>query len=273
MTPEFAQQLTSSGWDEIEGTAQRYQVAFPTVLSSPYSPNDFFLRSIDSNRASRSLHAFADGLFGRNAHEQIEFLQPPVPDYFMNSYQNCPLYQEAVAVYEEQIAFREGPEFQEMTSQVNSKLGFHGSHALRINEIDMLFLLCKYDQIYNLEELSPFCGALSISNHEVHEYDNDLDTYYRHAYGYPNYRRLFENLSCFVFQDLLRYLESDDPSDYKAKIFMTHNTPFSLFLVVLAVSEDDVPLTRHNFAQQGNRLWRTGVNIPMAANIAVIRHE
>lgn len=270
---EVAQNLSSSGWEEMEELAKRYQAAFPTILSSPYSPSEYFFRSAGAHRTETSLHAFTDGLFGLNAHQQVRFENFSEPDLLLRSYANCPLFQDVIAIREEQNVFREGPEYQEMTSQVSAKLGFHGSHALRNNEVEMIFLLCKYEQIFNLNSTSPFCGALSIANHQIHEYYTDLDTYYRLGYGRSNYRKLYENINCFVIQDLLRYLQSNDVTDHKARIFSTNNPTFTLFLVVLGVVEDDVALTRHNLAQQTNRLWKTGVNVPMAANFAVIRHE
>lgn len=51
--------------------------------------------------------------------------------------------------------------------------------------------------------------------------------------------------------------------------------PFKSFAIVLgdAWSLGDAPLTRHNFAQQEGRQWRSSFIAPMASNFVVVRLE
>lgn len=273
ITFENVQHLTSAGWNEFEGLAQRYQAAFPSILPSTYSPNDYFFRTTGAHRTARSLHAFSDGLFGVDGHEQVQFEDVPEQDHVLSPYVNCPLYQQIIAIRQEQNGFREGPEYAEMSSQISAKLGFHGSHALRNSEVEMLFLICKYEQIFDLNSTSPFCAALSVANHQVYEYFWDLDIYYRVGYGHSNYRRLFANINCFLMQDMLRFLQSNGGNDHKARIFNSNMADSVLFLLNFGAFEGDIALTRHNFAQQSNRLWKSSQITPMGANLAVIRFE
>ncbi|XP_037052504.1 multiple inositol polyphosphate phosphatase 1-like [Bradysia coprophila] len=271
---ERAAHLTSVGWDEYEWLAQRYQAAFPTLLPSTYSPSDYFFRSSGLNNAARSLYAFADGLFGTGGHESVEFADVPEVDYLLLPHIQCPLYQDVIfSDRREPEAFRQGPEYQQMAIQVSAKLGFHASQVLRINEIDILASFCKYEQIWYLNGTSPYCAGFSIANHQVYEYYWDLDLYYRFGYGHPNYRRLLENMNCFLMQDLLTAIQSNNDGDHKARIFNTNNITLILFLLHFGVYEDDTPLTRHNFAQQTNRLWKSSFIIPMAANLAIVKYD
>lgn len=272
ITLEFAQYLISAGWNELEGLGQRYQAAFPTILSS-YSPNDFLFRASNYQRTQVSLHAFADGLFGVNGHEQVEFEEEVEPDYLLRAYTHCPLFNEIITNLRERDEFREGPEYQQMTSQVSAKLGFHASHALRNHEVATLALICKYEQIWHLNTTSPLCGAFSVANRQVIEYLEDLEFYHRVGPGRTEYRRLFENLVCFNMQDLLRFLQSNGVDDHKARIYSAHVTILPMILMNLGAFETDEILTQHNFAQQTQRVWRAGMIIPMAANLAVIRYE
>ncbi|KAG4076119.1 hypothetical protein HA402_011465 [Bradysia odoriphaga] len=272
ITMENAEFLASSGWDEMKALAQRFQIAFPSILSSTYSPNDYFFRSTEFQRTKASLNAFADGLFGVNGHEQIRFEDIPEQDVFMRSNQHCPLYIQINAERFEQNAFREGPEYQEMTVQVSAKLGFHGSHALRNNDIAILAQICRFEQIWDLSATSPFCAAFSVANSQVIEYSEDVDLYFRFGYGRPQYRRLYENLMCFQMQDMLNFIQSNDANDHKARIFSGHVNQFLIILNFRAF-DDDAPLTRHNFAQQMQRVWRSSFNMPMASNLAVIRYD
>lgn len=273
ITLEREQYLTDAGWNELQGLAQRYQEAFPTVLSNVYSPNDYFFRTTYKQRTLASLRAFADGLFGFNGFERVHFEEVPTPDLLLRPHDSCEFYDEAIREDVEQEEFLEGPEYQEMITQVSAKLGFHGSHQLRAVELETLATICKFEQIWNINVTSPLCAAFSVANHQVLEYYEDLDYYYRVGYGYTAFRRLFENMNCHLMQDMLRFLQSNNSSDHKARIFSTHSTILQLILVTFSAFEDETPLTRHNFAQQTFRQWKSSLVAPMATNLAVIRYE
>lgn len=272
ITVERAQYVSVAGWNEVEGIARRYQAAFPTILSSTYSRNDFLFRSSNYQRTQFSLQAFADGLFGANGHQDVDFITIQ-PDYLLRAYTMCPLYNEVVGSLPERDAFREGPEYQQMTLQVSAKLGFHGSHALRNNDVNTLSLICKYEQIWYPNETSALCSAFSVANRQVIEYIEDLDLYHRLGPGKAEYRRLWQNLVCFNMQDLMQFLVSNDPDDHKARIYSGHVVLLPMVLSNLGAFATDEPLTQHNFAQQTARAWRAAQVIPMAANLAVIRFE
>lgn len=273
ITLEREQFLTPAGWNELEGLAQRYQEAFPSIFSSNYTPSDYYFRPTYKQRTQASLNAFADGLFGINAHEQVEFEELPDPDFLLRPHDNCPLYDEVARNPIEQVAFLEGPEYEEMIEQVSQKLGFQGSRTLRAIQVEVLAIICKYEQIWDTNSTSPLCAAFSVGNHQVLEYYEDLDYYYRVGYGFPEYRTLYENMNCHLMQDLLRFIQSDDPADHKARIFSTHSSILQLIIVTFGSFEDEVALTRHNFAQQTFRLWKSSLVAPMATNLAVIRYE
>ncbi|KAJ6642109.1 Multiple inositol polyphosphate phosphatase 1, partial [Pseudolycoriella hygida] len=233
ITLEISQHLTSSGWKELEELAYRYQSAYPSILSSTYSPNDYLFRFADTQRTEASLRAFADGLFGINGSDQVRFEDIPAVDTFLLPQTSCPLWVNVTSTQIEHLEFRDGVEYQQMLGQVSAKLGFHGSHTLRPNEVEM----------------------------------------FAFGYGFSSHRRLFENLPCFLMQDLLNFLQSNDDADHKAKVYNTNGTPLMILMVTLGAFEDDVPLTRHNFAQQTERLWKTSFISPMATNLAVIRYD
>ncbi|XP_037046518.1 multiple inositol polyphosphate phosphatase 1-like [Bradysia coprophila] len=273
ITMDVASNLSPSGWNEMEALAQRYQAAFPSILPSTYSPKDYFFRGARYERMEYSLHAFADGLFGVDGYEQAQFEEIPEPDFFMRSFSYCSLYQDIIQRIERD-AFAEGPEYQEMVMQVSAKLGFHNSNVLRNSEIALLAVYCLYEQTWNLNytDPSPFCAAFSVANAQVIEYSRDLEWYYRIGYGEQEHRRLYENLMCFPLQDMLRFMQSNDANDHKARIFNGHVSQF-LILLHFDAFDGDAILTRHNFAQQTQRVWRSTDILPMAANLVVIRYD
>lgn len=273
ITLDVSQHLTASGWDELKNLAKRYQYAFPSILSSNYSRQDYLFRFTNNQRTEFSLRAFADGLFGANRSDLVHFEDVPQVDTLLLPQTSCPLWNNVTSTQIEHLQFQEGPEYGQMLSQVSAKLGFHGSHTLRAHEVEMFATICEYDQVFNLSAPSPFCAAFSVANHHVLEYYQDLDFYYRSGYGFSAYRRLFENLPCFLMQDLLSFIQSNDVDDHRARIYNTNGTPLMIMLVTFGALQGDVPLTRHNFAQQSQRLWRTSLISPMATNLAVIRYE
>lgn len=213
-------------------------------------------------------------MFGFNGFEQVEFEEIPEDDVLLRPYDFCPLYSNVTREFTERDAFAEGPEYQEMLTQVSSKLGFHGSNHLRAEEVETLANICRFEQIWSLNSQSPLCAAFSIANHRVLEYYDDLSYFYRYGYGRGAYRRLFENMSCEVMQDLLRFFDPESQaSDQKVKLYNAHISSVQLLLVTLGALEDDALLSRHNFAQQTFRNWRISVITPMAANLVVIQYE
>lgn len=270
---DHAMYLVLSGWNEMEGLGRRYQAAFPTLLPSNYSKSHYFFQSSDEQRTIASLNALADGLFGYNGFEEVEFEDFNVPDLLLRPYFFCPLSEDLWYRTAERDAFADGPEYQEMLSQVSAKLGFIGSNALRRTEVETLYLICVFEQVWYPDTPSPMCAGFSIANHQVREYHDDLDFYYRNGYGFPQYRRFHENLSCYIMQDWLQFIQSTDPNDPTAKLYNAHIDLFVPMLVSLGVFEDSTPLTRHNFAQQTFRLWKISQILPSGANIVVVRYE
>lgn len=132
--------------------------------------------------------------------------------------------------------------------------------------------ICRFEKNIDLRAPSAWCTAFSIANNQVFEYYSDLDYFYRNGYGLRN-RRLAENLNCELMQDLLRYLQSNDNNDSTARVYGTHSSTFQLFSIALGIFEDEFPLTRHNFAQQINRQYRSSWMSPKGGNLAVVRYE
>ncbi|KAG4072663.1 hypothetical protein HA402_004752 [Bradysia odoriphaga] len=273
ITDDIAGHLIPVGWNNLYELAQRFQAAFPTILPSTYSPRDFFFQSSNHPRHRQSLEAFADGLFGVNAHEQVVFQEIPNPDVYMRPWATCDPFLE-MDVLSEHNASEDGPEYQEMVVQVSAKLGLHHSNVLRNSDLHQLAFYCKYEQVLrsNFTEPSPFCAAFSVGNVQVIEYANDIEWQDRVGSGLPQHRQLKGNLMCFTLQDMLRFIQSNDENDHKARIFGGHATQF-IYLLPFGAFDADPSLTRHNFAQQTERAFKTSYMLGMGSNLAIIRLE
>jgi hypothetical protein len=73
-------------------------------------------------------------------------------------------------------------------------------------------------------------------------------------------------------QDMLTFMTSDNANDHLSRVYGTHTVVVPLLMVTLGAFEDKIQLTRHNFAQQAFRQWRSSEIIPMASNLAIIKH-
>lgn len=273
ITADMEQQLTVAGWNEFQDMARRFQAAFPTLLPSTYSHSTYLFRTTHTARTLGSMRAFADGLFGHNGYQQVIFESVPNPDPLLRPHDFCPLLNEVREDTTEPLAFIDGPEYQQMLSQVSAKLGFHGSRHLTFDDIVILNNICKFEQIWNVNSTTPLCAAFSVANYEVLEYYDDLFFYYRYGYGHPEFRTLYENIYCYAMQDLLRFIESDNPSDQRAKLYGGHTATVQMLAVTLGLFEDEEHLTRHNFAQQAYRKWKTSVHAAMGTNLVVVKYE
>lgn len=271
ITVQREQFLTVAGWNEMKGIAQRYQRYFPTLLPSAYNRARFTFRHTDRQRTQATIRAFADGIFGFNGFQQVVIEPVANPDPLLRPHDGCPLYDAASDNTVQRAAWQNGNEFQTMMNQVNDKLGLQGNQRLNARQTRTLWEICSFEQLWDFTVHAPFCGAFSPHNNLMLEYFEDLDYYYNAGFGGP--RRLFENLNCPLIQDMLDFLSTNSPNGETTRIYSTHSTAFTLFLVTLGVFGNDVPLTAANFNQQALRQWRSSLVTPMATNIAAIRYE
>lgn len=101
-------------------------------------------------------------------------------------------------------------------------------------------------------------------------YYQDMYWYYTVAYGKAESRRLLLNLTCSLLQDFLRFVQSNDTNDHKVKVYIGHPGAFMMLLHFDAFSGDTI-LTRHNFAQLTQRIWRDILTVTV--NWAIVRYE
>ena len=132
-----------------------------------------------------------------------------------------------------------------------------------------MWQLCRFEQAFDLTKNAPWCSVFSIDDIAVLEYGEDLGYYYEAGYGYA----MNKNILCEAMQNMLKFLQSNDPNEQPARILITHSTSMQILLVALGLQEDELPLTQKNFAQQTYRKWRTSQHTAYASNMAVVRYE
>lgn len=264
--------LSATGWEEVRSIAKRYQAIFPGLLPPTYSQPHYFFRNSPILRTRQTAQAFADGLFGDPAYQQVNYTGGSSPDLLMYAWGSCPAWSAlANSAVGEAETFANGPRFQQMITQVSNKLGFFGTERLNETEINALMTHCQYEQILHHDKASPFCSVFSVDNVHVLEYYKDLMFYYYTGYGLPQYRSLYKNMNCYLVQDMLNFLQATD--NQKAKLSFGHDITVQFLMVAMGLFDDAVPLTGDNFDQELFRKWKLSLVTPMAANLAVVRYE
>lgn len=277
INPEFlspvAANLSEVGRNELRNLATRLRKAFPTLLPEVYSPSHYFIRLSPVLRTNQSAHAFAEGLFGKAANTIVNYEAGQTPDRYLYPFGTCSSWNTFAANSSLINEFVQTTVYQQMVRDVNNKLGFYGSQQLDDATVNQLLTHCRYETLDDPTKLSAFCAAFSLANHQVNEYYTDLTYYYLFGYGNPQYRALYENMSCYLLKALLQFLQSNNPTDQKAKLWFAHDANLQLLFVALGLYEDKIPLSASNFAQQTERKWKSGQLTPMGGNVVIVRFE
>lgn len=273
--------ITEAGVLAMQNIARRFQQVFPDILTETYSPNRFHFRHTETDRTNASIRAFAAGLFGQTGAQNVVYEEVPDRDWLLRPFDFCPDFRTEVENWDAQReAFRQGPEFEEMLSDINRKLGFHGSiPALSFDTIYKAWEWCRYEtsSTFELSDSetggdSVWCAPFSVADHMLFEYFEDLGHFYFSGYGVRN-QRMLENLNCGLMQDLLNLIDSDDNDDNVARIFVSYTQEIQSMLVALGSFRDTWPMHQHNYAQQSARNWLTSLIAPHSSNLAVIRYD
>lgn len=175
----------------MQNIARRYRQLFPNIFSEVYSPNLFHFRHDYTERTKASIRAFASGLFGESGSQNVTYEDVPDNDWFLRPFAFCPEYNDELDwEHDRRVAFRRGPEMEEMEQEVNRKLGFHGSSQLSYEDT-ILYLQhwCMVETALGFElsnsPIGPdaaWCAAFSVAHIALMEYDEDLARFYNSGY-------------------------------------------------------------------------------------------
>lgn len=153
----FIVSFCSKGWNDMKFLAIHYQRVFPNILENIYDQQKFQFRYTQTQRTEASFKAFVEGLFGENAHRYVKVQQTPANDTLLRPYKNCPAWnkQTAKADGSERKKFEQSQIFTQLVSDVSMRLGF--KFPLKIEQIEDIFDMCRYDLAWKLDVPSPWC--------------------------------------------------------------------------------------------------------------------
>ncbi|KAH8286913.1 hypothetical protein KR018_009042 [Drosophila ironensis] len=265
ITGDMEEYLTAQGYDDLRGTAKLYQRYYPTVLPKDYNDTYYQFRHTNTQRTTESFKAFAEGLFGTvNAAHPVDI---PKQDLLLRPYDYCQSYKDLNYKGEgsEYKKYYESSVWKNNLAAISTRLGF--GYTLDEDDIKLMYDMCRYEQAWQVDRNSVWCGAFLPEQVTVFEYGEDLKYYYGSGYGFPE----IERLNCRLVQDLLTHLSN--PVSPHVVAHFGHSTGLLTLLTALGVKKDDIKLRADNYLELASRRWKSSLIDPFAANFVAVKYD
>lgn len=147
---------------------------FPNILENIYDQQKFQFRYTNTQRTEASFKAFVEGLFGENAYRYVKVPPPASNDTLLRPYEQCSTWDKdsAKSTDSEHAKFEKSQIFTQLVNDVSMRLGF--KYPLKIDQIEDIFDMCRYDQAWKLDVPSAWC-TVSITKHPFNHYFQSIN--------------------------------------------------------------------------------------------------
>ena len=279
-------ELTAIGDRELFMLARNFSEKFPELFEEPYSIDDFRFTSTCKSRSSRSVTAFAMGLWegkghlGKGKQQPIAVeMSPCDKDSILRYFDMCTKYVKHVSnndtALHEMNKFLHGPEMQSVVENIQSKLGLINDSEINPKTVQTLYLMCAYDTaIFDTPLDSGWCSLFDKSDFDILEYLLDLKSYYKRSTGY----RITYESSCPLLKDVLHSIQARANRDVNYPslrgIFRSSHaeTIIPLYaLMDLLVNKE--PLKANNYNVMKDRPFKAAKIAPFAGNIGFVLYK
>ncbi|XP_016999889.2 multiple inositol polyphosphate phosphatase 1 [Drosophila takahashii] len=264
ITPDMEEYLTAQGYEDLRGTAKLYQRYYPSVLPPTFNDTYYQFRHTDTQRTTESFKAFAEGLFGSlNAAHPVEI---PQQDLLLRPYDYCTSFKDVNYKGEgsEYQKFHQTKLYNDTLVDISTRLGF--KYTLPEEDIKLMYDMCRYEQAWNVDRVSVWCGAFLPEQVTVFEYLEDLKYYYGSGYGFPENA----HLNCRLVQDLLTHLSN--PVSPHVVAHFGHSTGLLTLITALGIQKDDIKLRADNYDSLSSRRWKSSLIDPFASNFVAVKY-
>ncbi|XP_055842232.1 multiple inositol polyphosphate phosphatase 1-like [Episyrphus balteatus] len=267
ITPEMENMLTPQGWEDLKLLAKTYQRQYPNILTKDYRPQNYLFRRTETQRTEESFKAYVEGLFGTNVWQTVHVSQPDGNDTLLRPYDYCPKWEENNSQKEgtEYMIFQNSALMNKTVADVSTRLGFQ--YALDFKDIELMWDMCRYEQAWNVDRTSAWCGAFTQAQLKVLEYYDDLRYYKKSGYG----AEINSKLPCEIIKDMLFHLNSKTQPN--AVTNFAHSTLIQTMITALGWYQDNETLTASNYGSMGDRNWRISKIDPFASNLVAIKYD
>ncbi|KFM71744.1 Multiple inositol polyphosphate phosphatase 1, partial [Stegodyphus mimosarum] len=266
MEPENDNKITDTGEEEAEELAQRLKRRFLAVLNETYSPEKFVIEYTSRERTRSTAEAFAKGLFNED-YKNIDF-DGKTNDKVLQFHKDCKKLQKSCkdASYDisEVEKFENGSMMQKVIDSVSKRVGFNVSKE----DITVMYRACVFGYALNISDI--WCALFSTDELKILEYGDDLDDYYKDAYG----NEINHQQACPAVEYIVNLLKtSENSTSSKAVLHFTHAGGIKKVYSAFGLFHDEKPLTASGYCTQSNRKWQSSKIAPFNTNIVFILYQ
>ncbi|KAI2654318.1 Multiple inositol polyphosphate phosphatase 1 [Labeo rohita] len=262
--------LVDKGRADHRHLAQRLIKWFPSLLTQDNVRHGRVkLITSSKHRCVNSTIAFREGLInGLSMEDSLDEFKPVVNDALMRYFDQCERFVKEVennkSALEEVKHFNEGPEMKRVTEKMADRLEVPYA-SITDDSVEGAFFLCAYE--FTIRALnSPWCQL----------FDEVDAQYWKRSYGHD----INSKSSCILFHDLFHRLDQavaqinfNGTVSEAVTVQVGHAETLLPLLTLLEMFKDDTPLSSTNFANQQNRIFRSGNIVPYTANLLVVLYQ
>lgn len=264
--PNDDNRISLSGEEEAKSLARRLKQSFPSILDQPYSADLYTFEYTKRERTRSSAEAFAQGLFP-NDYGKIQ-LEGMTNDEVLQFHKNCKEYVKkcnSSLDLKELKEFENGPVVEKLVQSISKRLGF----SVDKDEIDLLYKACSFG--HALEEDDAWCSVFSQDELKVLEYENDLDDYYKDAYG----NAINHEQACPVAKHITELFRSSSssPNGQKVILHFSHAGAVKKVYPMFGLFRDKGKLRADGICSQSSREWKSSLIAPFTSNILFILYD
>lgn len=279
LKPDLSNELTDQGRTELRLHAARLRNAFPTLFNVSFVEKQFQFQSTSEKRAIDSANVFAEELINYDIFSATDVSSSMHNDELLHTERFCQRWlqmKDDPETFVEATLFKNTSHVKQMISRISERLGFVKN--LTIDEIYIMYDVCRYETAWNLQSRSPFCTVFTKDDLEIMEFLEDLKYYYKNGYG----NKINLQLGCLLAKDLiqtsLKTLKTSDKNglteaDPPVRLYFSHMGPLLQFLTALGLKKDSQRLTHDKFEKMKDREWRTSKMVPFTSNFVAVFYK
>eukprot|EP01111_Echinosteliopsis_oligospora_P009212 TRINITY_DN2664_c0_g1_i2.p1 TRINITY_DN2664_c0_g1~~TRINITY_DN2664_c0_g1_i2.p1 ORF type:complete len:513 (+),score=141.89 TRINITY_DN2664_c0_g1_i2:55-1593(+) len=277
--------LTYAGELEHYYLAKRLAKRFHPLLSKKYYSNVYRLQNTQVMRTGESASSFAYGLFEGKGDLGVSSFQP----YFISTepkgndpelrfFEACDRF-----VNDKTELFMEGKNQQKLWidkhftaigQRITETLGTEDVWQPTNKEVEAMFSACQFE-LSSANITHRFCSLFTIREHRINEYNKDLKTYYKRAYGNQFNYQIASPLLQAITSDMDAVIMGDSKrKDELAFMRFAHAETVMPLAAILGLYRDDYDLTADLSEEEiRNRKWRSSDISPYAANFVFALYQ
>ncbi|EEC05778.1 secreted multiple inositol polyphosphate phosphatase, putative, partial [Ixodes scapularis] len=271
--PHHDNKVTPSGKSVVGDQVRRLRRRFPGLFQGQFNASDFVVGYTSRERTRQTAEAFLEHLLSKQG-ERPEFLPSPGLGRFAHHEQSVDAFpaglQEKKSTPVEVDKFEKGPYMKRLLDTMSWRLGFNTSFVSRdADDVDIMYRACVFE--YAIHDASPWCAAFDEAELKAIEFREDLDDYYKDAYGLKrNYAQ-----ACPIVRELVGRFRnvSKDPSQPTKLLYFSHAGGFKKVVARLGLYRDAEPPLADGLCRQSGRAWQSSLVCPFNANLAFVLFE